>query len=787
MFAVTAHGQSQVVKGVIVDAVAEYPLIGATIKLVNTNPPVGSITGIDGSFKISDVPVGRQTFEVTYVGYKSMTLPNVLVSAGKEVMLNLKLEESVESLQSVVITADADKDIPINELAKVSARTFSLEEVTRYSGGRNDVARMAASFAGVSAPDDSRNDIVVRGNSPTGLLWRIEGIPVATTNHFATLGTTGGPVSALNTNLLRTSDFMTGAFPAEYGNANAAVFDVNFRNGNTDKFEFTGQLAAFSGLELMAEGPISKKNNSSFVISFRQGIANVANPGTSADPFYKDLTYKFNFGQSKFGQFELFGMGGNSSINFFGDQISEDDLFANSDEDSFVKNWLGVTGLSHKYSFGKKSYLKTAIAVASINNEFFQDNYVRDADGNLLEKYRAVNVKNLDNRYTFTSNLNTKFSSRWSMRSGVLLEMYDANFSTESREELLALPDLNGDSIPDFFIPIVDSQERYFLTQLFSQVAYKFSDNLNTTFGLHSQHLSVNNKVSLEPRWALSWQFSPLQRASLAYGMHAQTIPTPILFYREETSPGLFETTNLDLGFMNAHHFVLGYDYNLRPNWRLKTEVYYQRITDVPVEQSSSTYSILNEGSDFVFNSKGSLVNEGIGTNYGLEVTLEKFFSNGYYGLLTTSIYESTYKGSDDIQRSTAFNNRYVFNALAGKEWQFGKDNRNAWTFDTKITSAGGKPYTPIDLETSQTMNEEVRFWDQAFSMRQSDYFRWDVKFGYRINSKKRNISQQFFVDLQNVTNRQNEFTRRYNTLTNEINSVKQIGFFPDILYRIQF
>ncbi len=297
--------QTQVVKGTIIDSQSESPLFGANVILVGSNPLVGATTDPDGKFRIEGVPIGRQAFAIQYIGYKSITVPNVLVTSGKEVVLSLKLEESVESLEEVVVTSEADKDLPINDLAKISARTFSLEEVTRFSGGRNDVARLATSFAGVSAPDDSRNDIVVRGNSPVGLLWRIEGIPVATTNHFATQGTTGGPVNALNTNLLRTSDFLTGAFPAEYGNANSAVFDVNFRNGNTDKVEFTGQVSAFSGLEFMTEGPISKKNGSSFILSYRYGIASLAATGTAATPFYQDLSFKLNFGKTKFGTFEL--------------------------------------------------------------------------------------------------------------------------------------------------------------------------------------------------------------------------------------------------------------------------------------------------------------------------------------------------------------------------------------------------------------------------------------------------------------------------------------------------
>ncbi len=142
-----------------------------------------------------------------------------------------------------------------------------MDEVTRYAGGRNDPARLASNFAGVSSTNDSRNDIVVRGNSPTAVLWRMEGIPIPNLNHFTTLGTTGGPVSALNTNALKNSDFYTGAFAAEYGNASGAVFDLSLRTGNKDKVEKTLQLNMFSGLEAMIEGPLKqKKNGSSFLI-----------------------------------------------------------------------------------------------------------------------------------------------------------------------------------------------------------------------------------------------------------------------------------------------------------------------------------------------------------------------------------------------------------------------------------------------------------------------------------------------------------------------------------------
>ncbi len=779
-------GQAQVVKGQIKDAQSDFPLIGATIVLVGSDPIQGAVTDLDGKFAIDNVPVGRQTFGVQFIGYKSITLPNVLVTSGKQVVLEVKLEESVEQLEQIVITADSDKDQPINELAKVSARTFSLEEVTRFSGGRNDVARLATSFAGVSAPNDSRNDIVVRGNSPVGLLWRIEGIPVATTNHFATLGTTGGPVNALNTNLLRTSDFLTGAFPAEYGNANAAVFDVNFRNGNSDEFEFTGQMSAFSGLEFMTEGPISKEKGSSFVASYRYGIASLAATGTSAVPFYQDFSFKVNFGESKLGRFELFGLGGLSSIDFKGDEVDETDLFANPNEDAYVDNDLGLIGLSNTLRLGRNGYLRTTLGASTNFNEYLQDNILTDVEGNPTDKYRAVNARNRETRYSLTSTWNQKFNARFNLRSGIVSELYQVDFFTEDRDNRAEIPDDNGDGIPDRFIVTRDIEDSYSLTQVFSQGEYKFTDALSMTIGLQGQYHTFTDAAMIGPRFGIGWQLDEYQRLSFAYGLHGQAIPSPILFYEEEVAPGETERTNTDLGFMKSHHFVLGYDRNFGTDWRLKAELYYQHLFDVPVEAVPSSYSILNQGSDFIFDERGSLVNEGIGTNYGLELTLEKFFSRGYYALFTTSIYESTYEGSDGIERSTAFNNRFIVNFVAGKEWKFGKNDRHAWTFDTKFTTSGGNPFTPIDLDaTRENDGREVLMEDIAFSEQYEDYVRWDVKFGVRLNSKR--VSHQFFVDLQNVTNRTNEFVRRYNEVTDEINSVEQIGFFPDVLYRIQF
>jgi hypothetical protein len=782
----TALWSQQTIKGTIIDQQSEMPLIGAAVELVSVENSPGTVTDIDGYFRLKEVPYGRQVIRVTYLGYEALTIPNIVVGAGKEVILQLAMEEAIAELDAVVVTANVDKDRPQNELATISARTFSVEEVNRYAGGNSDVARLASNFAGVSTANDSRNDIVIRGNSPTGVLWRLEGIPIPNPNHFSTLGTTGGPVSALNPNLLRNSDFLTSAFPAEYGNALAGVFDLGLRTGNRDRHEFMLQMGAFSGLEGMAEGPLF--NGGSYVVAGRYSFVGLAAElgipvGTNATPNYQDLTFKLDFGNGKAGKFVLFGIGGRSDIDFLHDEIAEDDLFAAADEDAFAESSFGVLGLRHNLILSDKAYIRTVIAGTSSGNTFTQDRYfLQDTEEEFKVPY--ADVDNTENRYSLSSYVNKKFNARWTARAGVLVELYDYDLNALDAEEG---PDADGDGIRELALAY-KFQDQATILQPFVQTQYRFSTKWTLNAGLHAQYLDINDATAIEPRVAVNWDFAPLQRLTLGYGLHSQAQPIPILLAAAIDDEGTVSRPNKELDFTRSQHFVLGYDYKFSPAWRLKVEAYYQDVNNVPVDPFSSSFSILNTGADFVFpRNKVGLVNDGSGKNYGVELTLEKFFSNNYYGLLTASIYDSSYKGSDGVERSTAFNNSYVLNLLAGKEWSFGPDGRNAITVDTKITTAGGRPFSPTDLAASQAAGFQVDVEEEAFSLTLDPYFRWDLKFGVTMNSTKRKLTHRFYLDFQNLTDQENVFVRRYNRQTNEVNEVYQRGFFPDFLYRVQF
>ena len=783
------HSQSQTIRGVVLDRQSEAPLIGATVLLLPPDPAApaentGATTDAEGRFVIKNTPVGRQALRIAYLGYEPLTVPNVLVTAGKEVQLELHMQESFAALQEVVISSQADKDKPVNELATVSARQFNLEEVLRYSGGRNDVAKMVANFAGVAANNDARNDIIIRGNSPTGVLWRLEGIPIPNPNHYSTLGTTGGPVSALNPNMIATSDFLTGAFPAEYGNAMAGVFDIALRSGNPDRHEFTAQMGAFSGLEALAEGPLNPKNNGSFVIAYRHSFAELAsavglNIGTKATPKYKDLTFNADFGNGKAGKFSLFGISGLSSIDFLAAELDTADLFANPDENAYNTSKFGVLGLKHNLLLNDHAYVRSLVSVSYSGNTYQSDDLKIDESN----PFRTVDARDDEVAYRISSFYNTKVNNRLTVRTGALAQVFALKTRLDTRWHT---PDFDGDGKPDWWKER-DFDGSFSLLEAYGQAQYRLTERLTLNGGLHGLYFDPTNDFALEPRGAVNWQFAPKNTLSLGYGMHHQTQPLPVFLFREQQPDGSSIPTNSALGFTRNQHLVLGYDFKPGADWRVKAEAYYQWLNDVPVERTSTSFSMLNTGADFIFPEKGSLLNAGTGANYGLELTVEKFFSRGWYGLFTLSLFEAKYKGSDGVQRSTAFDGRYVVNALAGREFALGKTGRRFLTLDTKCTAAGGRPYTPVNLDASRAAGKEVLLEEQAFSQRLDPYLRWDLKIGYRLNSAKHKLSQTFFLDFQNVTNHRNIFAMRYNTVRGEVGRIDQIGFFPDVLYRVEF
>ena len=772
-----AQKTGQTVRGTVVDAFTGSPVIGATIQVIGSNPLINSLSNQNGEFTISNIQPGRWTFAASMVGYKSQSYSNIMVISGKETVLSFKLEEKVTNLSEVVVSNGQSKERPINETALLSARSFSVEETERFAGSLGDPARMVSNFAGVVVSNDARNDIIIRGNSPSGLLWKIEGVDVPNPNHFGSQGSTGGPVSMLNNNLLANSDFLTGAFPAEYGNALSGVFDLNLRSGNKEKYEFTGQVG-FNGFELAAEGPIKlgkEAPKGSFIVDYRYSTMQLVgklgmNAGTgTAIPEYNDLSVIADLPTRKFGRFKFVGIYGNSFIRL---NRSFDKTEATTHSQvGYATDFgaaLDVSILTHTLMLSENTKLKTSLSYQNSSSTTLNDtidyenhSYFTNYAGTLAEKKEIISTL-----------LKHRFSAEDNLSAGLSLNRFSTSFKdsayVKSLDKRITLTDVN--------------KEPSILYEGYVNWQHKFSDELTLNSGLHYQYYDLNLESALEPRLGLQWQFAPNQSLSVGYGLHSQIQPRSVYFYKEYHN-GVYSENNHDLKFTRSHQVVLGYDWHLGNDFRIKAETYFQSLYNVPVSRVNNEFSMLNAGSGYYIQRLDSLENTGKGRNYGVELTAEKFLSDGWYALTTISLYDSKYQGFDHKWRNTAFNSNFAVNALAGYEWKVGK--KNFLTLDLRTVWSGGMRYIPIDLPASISAGEQVFDAAHTYSDKYKDYFRTDLRIGFKQNFGK--VSQEWGLDMQNVTNHSNLFSEQYNNQLQEVTTIYQQAFMPMMLYRINF
>ena len=783
LLSISSYGQNftQTIRGRVIDKYSQAPIPGTVIQVWSSGDPSKKVSGItdpEGYYEIIKVPVGRVDVAFTMMGYEPIRLTNIELIASKELILNVQMVEQTTTLNEVTIIAE-DKEQPKNEMVTVSGRQFTIEESKRYAGANNDISRMASNFAGVQRTNDAVNDIVIRGNSPFGLIWRMEDVDIPNPNHFGGVGATGGPVSMLNNNVLANSDFLTGAFPSMYGNGISGVFDLQMRNGNYDKHEFLGQIG-FNGFELGAEGPINRERRSSYLVNARYSTLGVmsalgVNFGTgTAIPEYQDLTFKLNLPTQKAGTFTLFGIAGNSAIDFLDSETKEEEggtnLYSNGQD---LRNRVRtmVVGASHKYLFNNKTYYKLTLSASSIWNITRIDTLDPNLE-NPNPNYRGDFLQTTLQAHAY---INRKVNASNNLRLGFIGKQlgYDYNDSIY----------VFGD---DRFRSIRDAQGSTQLLQPYANWEFR-KGRWTTNLGLHLMHLTYTGATSVEPRFGMKYEIDDQQSLSFGYGLHSQ-MPLLQVLFKQVWENGVYFRPNEDLGFTKSHHFVLGYDLTFLNGIHTKVETYYQHVFDAGVRPFASPYSTLNAGS-FDFALPDTLVNGGFGRNYGVDITVEKFLQRGFYFLGTASLYQSEYKGSDEVWRSTAFNGNYVLNLLGGKEFNLrsaeGARFRKRITVDGKLTTAGGQRYTPIDVDASVKKGEAVYDLDRAYGEQFDPYFRFDIRIGFALEG--RSVTQEWALDIQNITNHQNPFGISYDETTQSLETTYQLGLFPMFLYRVTF
>ena len=796
-----AQELTQTIRGKVVDTETRFPLEGVRVTTTLADGAVlGAYTDSEGTYRLENVPVGRQSIEFQFTGYQNAVRDNIEVTSAKEVILNVELQESALELEEVVIGASRNGQVS-NEMATVSAREFSVTETNLYAGSRGEPARMASNYAGVQGADDSRNDIVIRGNSPAGVLYRLDGVNIPNPNHFAIPGTGGGPVTILNNKFLANSDFFTGAFPAVYGNGLAGVFDLKMRNGNNQQHEFTGQLG-FLGTELTAEGPLDRESGASYLGMYRYstlqlfGFLNI-DVGSDAIPQYQDGAFRLNFPQKNGAQLAVWGMGGLSTIPIILSEQpgppDEPDLYSSdTDRDQYFGSNTGVVAATYSWPINASTFLKAGVSASHQSIDAYHEQIYRrtltDAEGNLIFEVDSLkpilDYNFAENKYSTFLNFKKKIGRQHTIQAGFNFDWYDMRYIDSARQVI------RQDSAPADLGPWVvrwDGDQGAPLFQPFVQYKFNYRDRLSVTAGVTSLYWGLNdNSFSpIEPRIGANYTLAPGHNLSFGAGLHSQIQSPYIYFYGRETEGRDPLEHNLDIGLSKSAHAVLGYDWVFGQAMRFKAETYYQYLYDIPVEVRPSAFSLLNAGSGFARFFPDTLQNTGVGRNYGIELTLERFFASGFYFLVTGSLFDAQYQGSDGVWRNVTFNGQYAANALAAYEYE----GRNGFSVQTGInlTTAGGRWFGVADEELSLAAGEVIFIDSTVNTLQFEPYFRMDVRLALRWNRPK--VTHELAFDIVNATNQFNVLTLRFTPENPEgaVTPVPQLGILPLFYYKIDF
>lgn len=754
-----AQQPTQTVKGRVIDTESQQPVIGANVIVNSVNPIMGGVTDTEGNFRIEKVSVGRHSFKITSVGYDDAFVQEINVGSGKEVELNIKLTESFRALNEVVVKAQKENGAPLNDMVSVSGRSFTVDQTKRFAASVNDPARMAMSFAGVATTDDGNNQLVIRGNSPKGMLWRMEGVEIPNPNHFAQEGASGGGVSALSANVLGNSDFLTGAFPAEYGNATSGVFDLKLRKGNNEKREYAMQ-AGILGLDFAAEGPIGTKGGASYLANYRYSTLSVLNKigvnlNGDASIDFQDGAFKIHIPYDDKVVVSVWGMGGLSTS-----KVDDEDF-----KEQFKSN-RGMVGVNYLRYINNRSYMENIVSYAATSQT--GDFYDKNIDATYQQKF-------VNQALRLSSLYNYKINARNTVRLGVIINHLDFDLYDKDNED-------------GPFEINVDRKGNTQLFQAYAQWKSRLTPTVTLNAGMHGMLLGLNNHYSIEPRVGLKWAVAPRSTVSLGAGLHSKTESISTYFAQVKVSDDKTDLLNKNLKLTKSAHLVAGYEFRPSASWRVQAETYYQHHYNIPIGPPNTTTpyllhnSQLNEISGFV---SDSLTSDGKGRSYGLELTVEKSLTAGIYLMSTTSLYQSKYTGRDGIERDSRFNGKYVQNLLAGKEWRVGKSKTSVFAANIKLLAAGGNRTTPIDLEKSREKGRTERDWSRSYSEQLPHYFRTDLRVSFTRNRKR--TSSTISMDIQNVTNRLNALDRYYDKKNDRVKLITQTGLLPILNYRLEF
>ncbi|MFN2439193.1 MAG: carboxypeptidase regulatory-like domain-containing protein [Chitinophagaceae bacterium] len=765
----SSQNLTQTIKGTVIDKDSRRPLAGATVSIADDSVKTNVLTDEQGNFLLTNIPVGRRSIQCSFSGYENYITDNIILNSAKELELLIELEQHYKQQTEVVVKAVRNPKQPVNKLAVVSTRSFTPEETNRYAASVNDPSRMALSFPGVQPTRDARSDIVIRGNSAAVMLWRLEGIDIPNPNHFARKGSSGGGITIFSSSMLDNSDFSSGAFPAEYGDALSGVFDMHFRKGNKEKDQYTFK-AGIIGIDFSAEGPF-EKGKSSYLVNYRYSTLGILNTlgfhltDEREDNRFQDLSFNLNFpSKNNLSVFNIWGIGGLSKEDY--SEIEDVTKWDEYDDYAIYdfKTNMGAAGIGHSLQIGKTGLLKTSLAIMDQKISFVDDTLNKQKT-----PYTINDELYKNSRLSLAISYNTKIGSSVNWKTGAFISRIGYRFQ-QSLFDFNTVVYRNN---------IIDGEGNTFLYQPFTQLNIKINPKLTFNPGIHVLYLALNKTRSIEPRASFQYRINPNHSVSLALGQHGKTLPLGSYFYKAPN--GSFPNVNLKM--MKSAHFVAAYDWLMKKNWRFHIEGYLQKLTAIPVVNDvNRTFWLLNMIDGYA---NEALVNGGTGKNKGVDITLEKFFSKGWFMLTGFSVFNSTYSPLNGKTYNTQYNSRTAGSFTAGREWKWKKEK--TFVAGGKMLYNGGMPISPLLAGAPVNSRKPVLDETRPYSQRVPSYFRTDARISLRKDKTK--AAWMLALDIQNLFGIKNTdaLSRRYDPSINQWIYKKSSGFVPVISYQLDF
>lgn len=733
------------ITGRVVDKISQQPIPGVNILVLETQ--FGAATDLNGEFEITNVPVGNYQVKASAIGYISIVKSDVIVNSVRPVQLTYELNETVLELEDITVASDFFETEP-TEVSSI--KKFSYEEIRRSPGGFEDVVRALSVLPGVAAQSEGRNDLVVRGGAPSENLYIVDGFVFPTINHFGNQGATGGPLSFVNLDFVDETSFSTGGFSAIYGDKLSSVLKIDLREGRDDRIGGKATISA-SQFGLNLEGPVN--NQSNFIFSVRRSyldfIFNAA--GFNFVPEYYDLLGKYDYKIDNSNKISYLFIGALDRVKF--NNNDEEDIYDNARILGSNQNQY-VTGISYNYLFSN-GILKLSASRSYIKFDSFQNDTLLTPifKNNSIEAEHELKGEVIY-KMSPKSELNFGASAKFiNFESDIL---FPENFVTTF-----------GDTLLQNNLKTDENFTKYAAHLQYSNV---FFNRLRFNLGVRADYFNaIDEPFYVSPRFSTAYNFNELTSVNFSTGI-----------YHQFPSYVWLAAGNTNLKAIKVYQYILGFKHRISEDVQIKLEGFYKDYRDYPTSTLRPYLVLANTGAGYGgseenFESFGfePLVSEGKGRARGVELSLQKRAgSTGLYGLISATYAQSDFTALDGIERPSAFEQNWIFNLSGGYIFN------NEWEVSFKFRYASGRPSTPYNPDGTQSLSNYLT--DSLPPIHALD-LRVDKR--WHLGS----VNLITYIDVQNVYNRSNIQSLRWDYKEMKVDDESSIGILPSIGISLEF